>query len=253
MLDPFADLLSLSQGEAVALVAICFCAGVVRGFSGFALSALVMSSAVLILPPIQLIPICTILETAASILMIKGGAADGNRKMVALLTAGVVIGTPIGLWLTTTLPVETSKLLALAVILCLAALQLARVVIPGLASTIGTLIAGFVSGVVSGIASVGGMVVALFVLAQNAPARTMRATLVLYLGVTLFVSYAWFFFFGVMTEIALIRGLIMAIPASIGVLLGARLFTPKYEHLYRPFCLSLLIGLATVGLVRIAN
>jgi uncharacterized membrane protein YfcA len=253
VLDPLADILNLSLAEAIALTAICLLAGVVRGFSGFALSALVMSSAVLILPPIQLIPICTILETAASILMIRGGAADGNRKMVALLTAGVVVGTPIGLWLTTSLDVETSKMLALSVILCLAALQLGRVRIPGLASNIGTSIAGLVSGIVSGIASVGGMVVALFVLAQNAPARSMRATLVLYLGVTLFVSYAWFFFFGVMTEIALIRGLIMAVPASIGVLVGTRLFTPKYEHLYRPFCLSLLIGLATVGLVRIAN
>ncbi len=246
----FADLMALTMAETLALAAICFFAGVVRGFSGFALSALVMSSAVLILPPIQLIPICTILETTASLLMIRGGAANGNRMMVALLTAGVVIGTPLGLWLTTTLPVESSKILALAVILVLALLQLARVVIPGLASTSGTAIAGLVSGFASGIASVGGMVVALFVLAQNAPAATMRATLVLYLGVTLLVAYSWHLVFGVLTEVAVVRGVILSIPAALGVIAGTRLFTQKYERFYRPFCLSLLIGLAALGLAR---
>ena len=52
------DLLGLSGSEIAILAVICFGAGMVRGFSGFALSALVMASAALILPPVQLIPIC---------------------------------------------------------------------------------------------------------------------------------------------------------------------------------------------------
>ena len=48
-------LLGLSSIEILALIAITFVAGLVRGFSGFALSAMVMASAVLILPIVLLI------------------------------------------------------------------------------------------------------------------------------------------------------------------------------------------------------
>jgi len=63
------DLLTLSQTEFLLLAAICFCAGLVRGFTGFALSAIVMASAALILSPIALIPICWWLELVASAMM----------------------------------------------------------------------------------------------------------------------------------------------------------------------------------------
>ena len=48
-------LLGLSSIEILALIAITFVAGLVRGVSGFALSAMVMASAVLILPIVLLI------------------------------------------------------------------------------------------------------------------------------------------------------------------------------------------------------
>lgn len=247
-----ADMMALSTGEALALAAICFVAGVVRGFSGFALSAMIMASAVLILPPIYLIPICFLLETTASVLMFRGGSREGDWPMVWRLTAGVVIGTPVGLYLTTTLPVDQSRMLALLVVLVLAALQLAKLRIPGLGSPIGTYIAGGVSGIASGLASVGGMVVALFVLSLNAPAARMRATLVLYLAVTLVVSCIWLIWFEVLTVQSAVRAAFLAPPVILGVLIGARGFTPKYQHLYRPFCLCLLVGLAALGLARMA-
>ena len=245
-------MMALSVGETLALAAICFVAGVVRGFSGFALSAMIMASAVLILPPVYLIPICSLLEAMASVLMIKGGSRDGDWPMVWRLTAGVVVGTPAGLYLTTTLPVDQSRMLALFVVLALAALQLGRIRVPALGTPVGTYIAGTVSGIASGLASVGGMVIALFVLSQNAPAARMRATLVLYLAVTILVGWFWLIWFDVLTIQSLIRAVFLALPVTLGVLLGARGFIPKYEHLYRPFCLCLLVGLAALGLVRMA-
>ena len=49
--------LALPQDHLLLLGLICFVAGIVRGFSGFALSAMVMASGALILPPVQLIPV----------------------------------------------------------------------------------------------------------------------------------------------------------------------------------------------------
>jgi uncharacterized membrane protein YfcA len=173
--------LNLTMNQIVLLGVICFAAGLVRGFAGFALSALVMASAATIISPISLIPVLWFLEMAASLQMAGGGWRDANRTIAILLVVGNFIGWPIGLSLTTSLPTDTSTLIALCIILALAALQLARLRIPGLATRPGTLISGIVAGIAAGVAHVGGMVVALYVLSQNQPAKMMRGTLVVYL------------------------------------------------------------------------
>ena len=246
------ELLGLSGSEIALLAVICFGAGVVRGFSGFALSALVMASAALILPPVQLIPICWWLELAASILMARGGWQEADRKIVWGLVIMSAIGTPIGLALTTNINAETSKLVALCVIIALAALLLARIRIPGLESRAGLYVAGFAAGIVTGLASVGGMMIALYVLSSDTPARKMRAALVLFLFLSSATSLVWQFWFDVMNMQAVWRGLVLSIPAIAGVWAGMQLFTPRFEKYYRPFCLTLLCGLSAFGLLRLS-
>lgn len=221
-----------------------------EGQTLFALSALVMVSVVVILPPVALIPICFVLEVAASALMARGGVRDGDRRMVARPTAGVMVGMPLGLALTISVSVDVSRLMALYVILALTVLQFGRIRILGLDSAAGTYAAGAVSGLVTGLASVGGMVVALFVLAQYAPAAKMRATLAPYLVINLVVIAGWLFYFGMLSELAVTRGLLMAIPTMAGVFVGIKIFTPRYERFHRPVRLLLLMGLACLGLAR---
>ena len=245
------DTLNLTQSEATLLALICFAAGLVRGFSGFALSAVVMAVAVLILPPVELIPMLWWLEMTASLMMVRGGWRDADRNVVLGLVIGSAVGAPLGLALTTTLPVETSKLIALALIIVLAATQLARVRIAFLATRPGLYAAGLAAGVVTGLAHIGGMVVALYVLSQQTPARQMRAALVLFLFLSALVSLATFLAFGVMDARAVSRGLVLAVPTAFGVLMGKMLFTQRWEPFYKPFCLTLLILLAATGLVRL--
>ena len=243
-------LTDLTPNSFLALVGITFVAGVVRGFSGFALSALVMASAASFVAPVVLIPILFFLELAASLMMARAGLADADRRMALLLVAGSVLGWPLGLWFTTSLPVETSKMVALCVIVVLAALQLLKVRVPGLGSITGTAIAGVVAGVVSGLAHVGGMVIALFVLSLGSAARSMRGTLVLYLFVSSLLSVFIQLGYGVMTTTGALRGLVLIPPTLLGVWLGSKLFIPRLESYYKPFCLFLLIGLASLGLIR---
>jgi len=184
--------------------------------------------------------------------MAGGGWRDANRTIAILLVVGNFIGWPIGLSLTTSLPTDTSTLIALCVILALAALQLARLRIPGLATRPGTLISGIVAGIAAGVAHVGGMVVALYVLSQNQPAKMMRGTLVVYLFLASFGSFLFLMYFEVMTWLAAIRGLVFAPVAMLGVFVGSKFFSPKWEPYYRPFCLSLLMFLASLGLIRLA-
>ena len=93
--------LALPPDHLALLGLICLIAGLVRGFSGFALSAMVMASGALILPPVQLIPVCWWLEMTASLFMLRGGWREANRKVALGLAIGSTIGVPFGLALTT--------------------------------------------------------------------------------------------------------------------------------------------------------
>ncbi len=246
------QMLAFTPAQALVLTFVMFCAAIVRGFAGFAQSALVMATTATVVPPVELIPMLWFQEMAASLVMARGGWRDADRGTTALLVAGNWTGWPVGLALTTALPTSSSSLTALVIILALAVLQLVRLRIPGLHTRLGTLVSGFVAGIASGLAHVGGMVVALFVLSQDGAARSMRGTLVLYLFIGSFGSLIYLAVFGVMTQTALIRGIFLIPVTLIGVWLGTQAFSPRWEPYYRPFCLCLLIGLAAFGLLRLA-
>ncbi len=240
----------LTGQEFAILTIIAFVAGLVRGFSGFGLSAVVMATAVLILPPIELIPMLWWLELGASLLMIKGGWAEADRGTAIGLVIGSTAGWPIGLSLTLSLPVETSKMIALSVIIALAIAQLGKIRLSFLATKPGLYGTGILAGIVSGLAHVGGMVVALYVLASDAPTRQMRGSLVLFLFLGSITTMVILVAFGVMDFSGITRGLVFALPTLFGVFLGQKLFTPAFSQYYRPFCLALLCALAGAGLLR---
>jgi uncharacterized membrane protein YfcA len=242
----------LTGQEFLILTGIVIVAGIVRGFSGFALSAIVMASAVIILPPVQIIPICWWLEMSASLLMAKGGWQEADRGVVLGLVIGSTIGMPFGLMLTTSISPDASKLIVLVLIITLAVSQLAKIRLPFLATKPGLYGSGFAAGVATGIASVGGMVIAIYVLSQNTAAAKMRAALVLFLFVSSLTSMVTLLWFGVMDSTAAARGVALAVPTTIGVVLGQQLFVPRLSAYYKPFCLSLLCALAMASLIRTA-
>jgi len=241
---------NLTAQEFITLAIIVFVAGIVRGFSGFALSGLVMATAVIILPPIALIPMLWWMEMTASLLMMKGGFKDADKPTAYGLVIGSSLGWPIGLALTKALPIETSKIIALAIIVTLALTQLAKIRLAFLATKPGLYGAGLLAGIVSGLSNVGAMVVALYVLAADAPARSMRGSLIVFLFLSSLVSFFIQLAFGVMDLSGITRGLVFAAPTALGVMIGLRLFVPRFEPYYRPVCLTLLISLAGVSLIR---
>ena len=243
------SLTNLSPWQFWVCVLVIFLAGLVRGFSGFALSALVMASLVVFLPPIELIVICWFLEMAARLLMVKEGFRQWNRSVVIGLVVGNSIGMPIGLYLTNTISIETSKMIALVIILVLAALQLLKVKATFLATRPGVYISGLTAGIVGGLAAVGGMVVALYVLALDAPAKVMRASLVMFLFVSSLITFIFMNMYG-MFDGQIVRGLLWSPICMLGVVAGQALFRPRLEPYYKPFCLCLLIALAAAGLIR---
>jgi uncharacterized membrane protein YfcA len=246
------DHLNLSATELAICIAVVFLAGCVRGFAGFGLSAVAMACLVLILPPVELIPVFYVLEGAASLAMFRGGVRDADMAQVWPLVIGSFVGIPIGLLATTSVSPELSKLTAVLVILILTVLQFSRRMPAVLATKPGRYGVGTTAGIVTGLASVGGMVVALYVLASQAKPKEMRAALTMFLFIGMFTSLIYLVLYGVMTQTALIRGSVLAPVTLVGVFIGTLAFKPAWQAFYRKFCLTLLIVICLASLGRIA-
>ena len=245
--------LALNNSDLLILILICFFAGLIRGFSGFGLSAFVMSLALTIIPPIELIPVCWWMEFVASVFMIRNGWKDSDKKTSIILWLGAVFGLPIGIALTTILDFQTSKIVALVLILILALILLRNFKIQFLSTSVGTISSGVFAGVATGLASIGGMIVAIYVLASQSSARRVRASIVLYIFLNSVTTCIFLILFDVMDHKAFVRGVLLAVPSSIGVVLGSILFMQKLEKYYRPFSLGLLISFSLVGLIRLTG
>ena len=245
--------LALNNSDLLILILICFFAGLIRGFSGFGLSAFVMSLALTIIPPIELIPVCWWMEFVASVFMIRNGWKDSDKKISIILWLGAVFGLPIGIALTTILDFQTSKIVALVLILILALILLRNFKIQFLSTSLGTISSGVFAGVATGLASIGGMIVAIYVLASQNSVRRVRASLVLYIFLNSVTTFIFLILFDVMDHKAFVRGVLLTVPSSIGVVLGSILFMQKLEKYYRPFSLGLLISFSLVGLIRLTG
>ncbi|QDG79007.1 sulfite exporter TauE/SafE family protein [Labrenzia sp. PHM005] len=231
--------------------AVVFTAGLVRGFSGFGLSAVVMAGIVTIIPPVDLIPVCYVLEAAASLALLRGNIRSADWTLVLQLALGSAIGVPIGLAATTYVAPETSKMIALLLVLTLTGAQLLKLVPPGFGGRYGTPAAGLLAGIVTGLASVGGLVVALYVLSRKTEPQVMRSSLIIFLLAGMVTTLMSLLYYELMTAQALQRGTVFVPVVLLGVFFGSILFSPKFAPYYKRACLTLLLCLSAVGVSRL--
>jgi len=250
LIESIAVSVALTVHELGALAAAAFAAGLVRGFAGFGLSAVVMAACAIYIQPLYLIPVCFMLEAAASLAMFRGGLRDADMRIVWGLAIGSMLGAPLGLYATQVLDSHSSKTVALVLVLALTGLQLAKVRSPLLSTPVGLYLSGLCAGVATGLASIGGMVVALYVLSSEVSARQMRGSLVMFLFIGMFSSTIYLLAFDMLNKVALVRAFCVAPLMFLGLLLGTQLFRPAWQGYYKPVCLSLLLLLSAVGLFR---
>lgn len=241
----------LPPTQLVICAVMVFIAGLVRGFAGFGLSAVLMASIVVFIPPIELIPVCFLLEAAASFAMFRGGLRDADIGTAVILAICSAVGVPLGLALTTSIDADLSKLIALVIVLSLTILQLLKINILPASQKVALPVTGVAAGIVSGLAAVGGMVIALYVLASPKKAREMRGSLVLYLFFGMLTSSVTLYLYGVLEGEAITRGAILSPLVLAGVFAGSKLFSRSLDQTYRRACLYLLVAFASVGLVRL--
>lgn len=242
----------MSLPDAFLPLALCtFVAGVVRGFSGFGLSAVLVASGSFFVAPKALIPSAQVLEVIASVWMIPGVWRDVNWKWLTPMAFGYAVSVPVGVLALAYAPRDAIRvggcLVLLFASICL--LLNARPRLPdGFPLRVGT---GLVAGFMAGASSLGGMVASAMLFAVSIPAKTLRATLIVLFCASSLYSTMWGTWHGIVTQQTFEKAAWLAVPLLIGIAIGSRGFHVVSDAQFRKAVLVVLAGLSVAGIASV--
>jgi len=237
--------------EIVLLGALAFAAAVVRGYSGFGFSAIVITAASIFIAPSELVPMLYLLEIVASIHMIRSIRSALDTRLLGFVLLGCVISLPLGQYFLLSLPADVTRLfICISVLVCAVLVWRGYRLRSQMNSKLGT-VAGVLIGLGSGLGSVGGLLAMVIFLGTRYDVAKTRAIFV----ATFFVMYV----FGTMITISnglldrtvLIRTGWLLIPLIAGVWWGEKFFSQSSAVSYRKFALGLMMVLSVLGLARV--
>lgn len=231
-------------------VAVILLAAVVRGYSGFGFSAIVVTGLTLALPPAEVVPIALLLEIAASLGMLRAVWGEISWHLVRWLMLGAALGMPAGFLLLDAVPADAMRAAISAMVFLLSLLIWRGFRLRGAPGGRGTFATGVVSGVANGTAAIGGLPVVLFLLSTATGAAMTRATLIFYFMVGDLYGTAVAAAQGLVAGETLARAGVLLLPLYLGIALGHRRFVNSPPETFRRLALVLLMALSGLGLLR---
>ena len=229
---------------------ICFYRRRGARFCRFRFSALSVVTLSFFMPPTIIVPIVLMMEIIASAWMLPGVWRYVDWLWLRPSAIGIFIGSPIGVAMLAFLPAEITKIILYItlVILSTAALAQGRGWIPSLVAPV--MAVSLVAGVMNGLAGLAGMVIALFLLATDRAAMSIRASLVILFFLSDIYALVWGGGFGLLVTQQLRILAIFLVPLIIGIIIGGRLFKMSDKGNYRAIALSLVFFTALFGIAH---
>jgi len=190
----FLSYFQLSLVEIYFIIFTVFIASIIRGFNGFGFSATCMSGFSFILPAIEIVPIILALEVAISVFMIPYIWNKIDWRFVFKILLGIIIGSPIGLYLLKHLNPQTIHLSVCLLIIFFSILLMKGYFNKKIDNNYGKFFTGLVSGTLNGLTTLGGMPVALFLLITSIQPAVIRGSLAALFFVTDIYAFVLSFF-----------------------------------------------------------
>ena len=241
----------LSLVEIYFVIFTVFIASIIRGFNGFGFSATCISGFSFILPAIEIIPIILILEVLISIFMIPYIRNKIDWNLIIKILIGIIVGSPIGLFLLKYLPPELTHLIICLVIIFFAILLMTGYSNQKINNNYAKISTGFIAGTINGFSLLGGMPVALFLLVTKIQPAIIRGSLAALFFLTDTYAFVLSFFAGIVDITAIYRTVPLIIVLPIGVYIGDKFFVKSKEKTYRKVVFYFLIFISIFGIFRI--
>lgn len=242
----FSEALALEGLVWIALTA--FIAGVVRGFSGFGTAMIFIPVAAKFLEPIWVLIALVIMDILGPIPNLPRAWRDGRPRDVGVMALATLLALPLGIAILVAVPAEVFRYVVSVMAILVPVLLVAGVRYRG-EMTRGLLAAvGAVAGVTGGAAGLPGPPVILLYASSTRPVAEIRGNIMIYLVAFDVILLGWLGLQGrlEMTPVAL--GLLLFAPIVAGNILGAAIFDPARERMYRGVAYAVIFVAALTSL-----
>jgi uncharacterized membrane protein YfcA len=227
----------LTLAAVALLIVTALVAGLARGFSGFGAALIFMPVASALIGPRLAAPVILLIDAVTTLGLVPDAFRRADRREVAVMSLGALVGVPSGVYLLTHLDPLTIRWAIIAI--CRYRGK------PRPPLTVGV---GALSGLFSGASQVGGPPVIAYWLGGAIPVNIVRANIVLYFEVSTALTILNYFLGGLFVS-ALVPLCLMTAPAyGLGLWGGSKLFGVASEKTFRRICLGLIALAVMVGL-----
>ncbi|QUJ77293.1 sulfite exporter TauE/SafE family protein [Sulfitobacter albidus] len=230
------------------LVLAVFVAGLVRGFAGFGSAMIIMPVASSVLSPVEAVIFLVAAELIGPLPNLRSAWREGAPRDVGLLIAGAVLALPFGVWMLSVMQPAAFGWIVSMTVLALLGLMMTGWRLRGALTRRLTIFTGAVGGWMTGFAGIPGPPVIMLYMASTLPISVIRANFLLYLLALdlLLVPLLWIL--GLMNWSIAVLGLLVGIPNLVANVIGARLFDPGAERLFRSVAYIVIAASAIIGL-----
>ena len=225
-----------------------FLAGIVRGFTGFGTALVYLPVAAQVLTPFEALTTLLVKDLTAPLMHVPRALRDGDPADVARLGLGALIGLPFGVWILAQVPAEVFRWGVSLVALTMLVLLIGGIRYQGRLSPPLVVATGAMGGLLAGCVGLPGPPIILLYMASTLPVSAIRANTMLYLILADILLLAVLWGNGYLVVTALMLGVLMILPYTLGNWAGARLFRPEAERLYRWAAYAIIAGSALIGL-----
>jgi uncharacterized membrane protein YfcA len=237
-----------APAELAFVVFAALVAGMARGFSGFGggLIFVPLASAAV---GAKLAPaLLLVIDGVMTIGMVPEGWRRANRREVATMAVGALIGVPAGTALLAATDPTVLRWLISTLVVCLLAFLISGWRYHGPPKTWLTVVVGAVAGLFGGATQLSGPPVVAYWLGGAIPPITVRANLILYFALSTIISAASYITGHLLTFEALSLAVLAGPGYGIGLLAGSTLFGTASDVTFRRICFLLIAMAAIVSL-----
>lgn len=230
------------------LMVTVFAAGLVRGFSGFGTAMIFVPVAAKFMEPVWVLISLTVMDVFGPMPNLPRAWRDGVPRDVGLMALATLAALPLGLALLFAVPVEVFRYAVSVLAILVPVLLVMGLRYRGPISRRILLGTGAAAGLSGGAAGLPGPPVVLLYASSTRPVAEIRANILMFLLAFDFVLLGWLGVRGQLALAPVVLGLVFFLPGVVGNVLGAAIFDPARERMYRGVAYIVVLVAAISGL-----
>jgi uncharacterized membrane protein YfcA len=224
-------------------------AGLVRGFAGFGAGMILAPVLALLYGPVAAVVSVVLLEAIPAVQLLPSTLPHADWRSVIPMSLAAVVAIPLGSLFLINVDAGTLRMIiSLSVIGCVLLLASGWRIAGNERSVRAPLVTGVLSGVIGGATSLGGLPVVLYYLSGLYNAVSVRASLVMFLVVSVIISIITYTSIGIITREMILRCVWLMPFFVVAIWAGKQLFGRVSESAFRVITLALVGGIGVVSL-----